>query len=237
VPPAAAVDLADAKRLVAELKAYAARALPYAIRNSLTTSAFEGRRQWIHEMESSFTLRNKWTTRSIRVVRARGFDVRRMEAVLGSLAPYMHTQEVGGTVRGKGRSKPIPTRTAAGQSMGSAPRTRVVRRPYRLSSIRLRGRRSGKTPRQRNAIAVKQAASTGQKFALLEAHGRKGLYRITGKRRLTVRLLWDLSRPSVLVPRTPTLGRTLDAIEPRLPQIHAAAIIEQLKRNRVLGYG
>ena len=53
-------------------------------------------------MGRTFVLRNQWTVRTVRVEGARGLDVRTMQSTVGSLAPYLETQEQGGTVRGKG---------------------------------------------------------------------------------------------------------------------------------------
>lgn len=232
------VELKDIATIHRDLETFARKALPYGVRNALNRSAFEGRKAWVGELQRSFVLRNTFTTRQLRVVKATGTDVRSMAAFLGSLAPFMRTQEFGGTVKGKGGSaEPIPTSVAAGQAMGSRPRTKQVRRPNWLSNIRLKdGRNRGKSRKQRNAIAVAQAARKGSKFAFVELEERRGIVRVTGRKRIRVRMLWDLSRRAVRVPATPTLQRTLNAIAPKLPTIHRDALVEQLKRNRVLGY-
>lgn len=232
------LDMRDLERLTRDLRKAASGALPFAARNALNTIAFEGRRVWAGKIERQFVLRNKFTVRSTRVVKAKlQRDVDRMEAELGSVAPYMRLQEFGGVERGRSRSKPVPTTVAAGQGMGVRPRTRPVRRPNRLNAIRLaRSRQRGSNRSQRNVVAVKQAAATGRKFALLDLNRGKALVMVTGRKRLNVRMVWDLSRRSVRVPASPTLQPTLDALGPRVPGIHAAAIVEQLRRHKVLGY-
>jgi hypothetical protein len=235
------IDLSDARKLVHELDRFARHAMPFASRNAINTAAFEGRKEWARQISAKLVLRNTFTVRSLRVEKARGLRIEGMVAVLGSAAPYMGTQESGGTVRGKGKSKPIPTSVAAGQSKGARPRTKQVRKANWLSAIKLvraRGR-SKMTRQQRNAMAIRLASKSGNgsRVALLELDNKKrGLFRVTGRKRLTVRMLWNLSHRSVRVPRSSTLERTLKAIEPRMPIIHRDAVLEQLKRHRVLGY-
>ncbi len=237
------VDLRDLERLVRELETFAHKALPFAARESLNTQAALGRTLWQGEMQRKFVIRNKFTQRSVRVakVRGAGFNINAMESQVGSVAPYMRLQELGGTDRGKSGSKPIPTSSAAGQPMGARPRTRVVRRFMRQPNIRLDRRARGKSKKQRNAIAIKRAirkasVSGRRSFTIIETRRGKAIARVTGRKKVTVRVIWDLSRTSVRVPSTPTLQNTLDKLEPLLPSIHKAALIRQLKRNHVLGF-
>jgi hypothetical protein len=155
-----------------------------------------------------------------------------MVASVGSVAEYLEKQEFGGT--GKGT---IPTPVSSGEGRGARPRKRLVRRPNRMGSITLAERRRVADRRQRNAIAIRAALKSGRKFVFLELERRKGLFRLKGgKRNPQVDMLWDLSRKSVRIRPNPTLGPTLRLIEPRLLEIHAGSLLEQLKRNRVFGY-
>lgn len=230
-------DTSDLIRLRNALYNHARRGVPYAARNALNRSAFEARREWIEKAEETFTLRNRWTKGSMRVDRARGRDMSRMEAVVGSLADYMATQEEGGTVRRQGRTgHPIPTTVASGEGMGTGTRKRVVRRPNRLPRIALGQRgRSGQGARQRNAIAISTALKDRRRFVFLELGRRKGIFRLAGGRRRTrIEMVWDMSRTQVRVPASKTLERSLAAVAPRLPALHREAFIEQLRRNGVI---
>jgi hypothetical protein len=82
------------------------------------------------------------------------------------------------------------------------------------------------------------AKRAGQKAVLLERpSGGKGLFLLGGgKRKMTARLLWDVSRSSVHVKSQPTLGRTLMAIAPKLEHIYLASVVEQLQRHKIAGY-
>ena len=232
------IDLSDVRKLHRDLEAFAHRALPYAARNGINAGAFAGRKEWLVQQDRSFILRNKYVARSTQVTKATGMNVAHMAAFLGNLAPFMGKAERGGIERGKGGgSKPIPTNVAAGQGMSSGPRTKTVRKANWLSAIKFGKRGKAGNRKQRNAIAIRQAVAAGQRFTFLELENRKGLFRITGgKKRVNVRMVWDLSHRSVRVPASHTLERTLKAIEPRMAIIHRDAIVEQLRRNHVLGY-
>jgi hypothetical protein len=226
----------DAKQALKDLRRFREKAIPYAIRNALNRSAFHARAEWKTEVRNEFTLRNRYTEQSILVDRATGKSVSGMVAVVGSKAAYMDEQEHGATVRGGGKHKAIPGPVAAGLPPGGK-RTKLVRGANKLSALRV-SRPVGKNPRQRNAVALAMARRRGERVALLERpRGGKGLFRLTGgKKKPQTRLLWDLSRSSVTVKPTPTLQRTLTRIQPRLVEIHRDAIVEQLRRHKVLGY-
>lgn len=230
------VDAHDIERLVRELDRTAKQAVPYAMRNSVNTAAFEHRKRWQLEIRSAFVLRNKYVLNSLRVVKATSTRIGKIEARLGTVAPFMDKQEKGGTVRGKGRSKPIPTAVAAGQAMGARPRTRAVRRPNWLSAIKLRRGRPGANRAQQNAIAISMAVKQSRRFVLLELNGLRGIFRVTGRKRLTVRLLWNLSKRSVKLKPSHTLQSTLDALERLMPGWYLDALKAQAKRHHVLGY-
>lgn len=231
------VDVKGIERMVSDLKKLAAKAAPFAIRNSLNASAFEARRRWADDIKRSFTLRNTFTERSLRVEKVKGMNPERMHSRVGSVAPYMGDQERGSTVRGRGRHKAIPAPAAAGQPPGGK-RTRVVRAANKLSAIRVPRNIKGRSRQQRNAAALSMARRKGTKFALLERpKGGKGLFRVMGtQRKPKTRLLWDVSRSSVRVPATPTLKRTLSMMGPRMLELHHAALLEQLKRHHIAGY-
>lgn len=236
------VDPKARKRLAKlqdDLTTFAKRAVPIAVRNSLNTTAFEARRVWVGELKQRMVLRNTWTERSLRVEKAAGYDLDSMESKVGSILPYVATREQGGTEAKKGKhGVALPTSSAAGQGMKTWPRTRQVQRRHWMSSIRLADR-PGAGRKQRNAIAIARAIKNKSKdVVFLDLGRRQGLFRVTGTRRgLKVRMIWDLSKSSVRTAPIPTLAPALEALRPRLPAIHEKALLEQLKRNRVLWYG
>ena len=218
-----------------DLKLFNTKAIPYAARNGLNTAAFEARRQWQGEIKRSFVLRNQFTVNSIRVDKAQGLDTRRMVAVVGSLADYMRTQESGGTVSGKSGKKAIPGPVAAGQPPG-AKRTKLVRAGLRMSKLQV-GKVRARNKRQHNAIMIAMAKRRGQKAVVLHRPGGgKGVFQLKGsKSKPNPLLLYDVSRGSVRVEATPTLGRTINRMNARFPRIMADSFLAELKRHGI-GY-
>ena len=231
-------DLKSLDQLQRDLKLFSEKSVPFAMRNALNDTAFLGRKLWQKEMRESFTLRNTFTTRSVRVVKVgRGSNVAQMFVVVGSLSPYMGLQEDGGVQRGRSGVKPIPTSVAAGQPLGSQPRTKVVRRPNRMRNINLDRRIRKGTKAQRNAANVRQAARLKRKFAIIEREGGKtGIVRVTGRKKLNVKLIWDLSRTSVRIKPRPTLQPVVAKLERLAPAIHRRAIIKELRFRRISGF-
>jgi hypothetical protein len=238
------IDTSDVRKLAEALVKVSKRALPYAVRDSLNTAAFEARKEWAQQIDKAMILRNRWTEKSLRVEKATLTSFEHMQSRVGSVAAYMLTQEVGGTETSKGKhGVPIPTTAASGQTSGvgrigprSRPRTKEVQRKNWLTAIRL-GPRLGNGRKQRNAVAIRLAAKSGG-VAFLDLGRRKGLFRVTGtkKGRFRVRMIWDLSKPSVTTKPRPTLEPTIKVIEQKAPKYQEAALREQFKRLHLLGY-
>lgn len=235
------IDMHDVEKLRRDLERFRDDAFPYAIRATLNNSAFATRSIYQAEARSSMTLRNKYTTRSIRVDKARGLSVRGMEAVVGSTAEYMRFQEEGVVHRKRGKhGVAIPTRAASGEARGSTPRQRLVRKPNKLANIALLRRARAGTRQQRNVASITQAKAAGRKYVFLDLGRRKGIFRMTGgsrKKRAKLTMLWDLSRPATVVKRNPMLQRSLTKVEPHVPRIHKKALLAQLRHHGILGYG
>lgn len=227
----------DAKQAVRDLRTFRASAIPYAVRNALNRTAFAAREVWQEEIRSSFTLRNRYTERSVRVERVQGRDPSGMVARIGSVAAYMGDQERGAQVKGKTGLKGIPAPTAAGLPAGSMSRPKMVRAGNRLGALHAR-KGHGATKKQRNAVAIAMAKRKGEGVVLLERpKGGKGLFKLQGgRRKAKLRMLWDFSRKSVRVGAEPTLQRTLKRIQPRMEAIHRDSFVEQLHRFKILGY-
>lgn len=232
-------EMRDLQRWNDALERFARRGIPFVARNTLNSAAFLGRKIWVEgALPSELTLRNKWTARSIRVKKARGRDVRRMESKLGSLADYMRVQELGGVERKTGtHGVAIPTSVASGEGRGKQTRQRLVRRPNRLPNISLGQRpRAGMSRQQRNLVAVKMAVATKRRFVFLDLGRRKGIYRVRGGRRPRIDLIWDLTHPSVRIPPSATLQKTLAVVTPQIPGLAKRAMLQQLRFHRVVGF-
>lgn len=221
------IKVRDIQDLQRKLETINRRGLPYAARFGLNDVAFAAQRQWRREMDNRLTLRNKFTQRSVRVLKAKGRDIDRMESVTGSDAPWMGSLERGG---GKTR-KGVPTTTAAGQGRGSN-RTKPVRIPNRLRNIDMVDRKRGGSRRQRNATAIARAKRTGQRFAYLELERTKGIFRVSGGKRSTkVDLMYNMNKPLPKRPAKPTGKPTLKAVSPRIPLMMKRQLERQIARS------
>ena len=230
------VDMKNIRRYEDDLALFARSALPFATKETINRAAKSTRKVGKDFVRGRMTLRNAWTLRSIQVERAHGNVIGSQVSRVGSVAPYMATQEFGGTKRAKGgRGVPIAMPAASGES--SLPRRRLPRRANSLADIRLQRLQGTAASRaQRNLIAMVEAAK-GSRFAFLDLGRRSGIYRIRGSaRNPSARKVWDMSRPSVAIPVRPWLEPAVAAIAPRLPAYYNAALLVQLRRAHVFGY-
>lgn len=233
------IEVEGAEKARDDLEKARKTALPYAMRDTVNTAAFQLRREWGHKISETFTTRNTYTAgRALVVEKASGTDASKMFAVVGSEADYQGKQEKGFTHKGGGKHLPIPGPSAAGQQPGQK-RTRVVRSVNRLRAVKAtQSPKSGQTRAQRNAIALAIAKRKGIKYAVLvRPSGGRAIFRVMGsKKKPRTRLVWDLSKGSARVKPHPTLGPSLDIINRAMPGIQHRSTIAQLQRFKVLGY-
>lgn len=230
------IDTKDIKRLEDDLKTFAFRAFPFATKSTLNRSAFEAQSAARANVSKDMIERNKFTKQSILVEKAKTLNVRRQSATVGSIADYMEDQEFGGVKRSQGKQGvPIATSYSAGEGMNSGARTRVPKRANALQNIQLNKKRGrGKNKRQRNLIAVKEAAASGNKYVYLELQKKKGIFKVVdGKRRPKLRMVHDLTEQSVTIPKSQWLRPAVQRVEVLMPEFYREALIFQLKRHNL----
>ena len=218
-----------------DLKTFAERAYPFATRQTINSAAFKAQGKAKENVRNDMVLRNRYTEQSIRVNKAGTLNVARQIATVGSIADYLERQEFGGTKHSQGSGNvAIATSYSAGQK-GQRPRTKLPVRTNRMMSIQLQKRRKvGKNKRQQNLIAVREAATSGRKFLYLDTGRRKGIYRVTGgKRKPKIKMVQDLTRSSVVIPKNPWLAPAVRDTEQYMPSIYVEALRFQLQRNRI----
>jgi len=226
------VDLAPVAKYEKQLGKFAKTAVPHAMRNGLNTMAFEGRKLWQGEMRSEFILRNTWTTRRILVVKASGTSIASMKSVVGSPDDYLEKQEAGGVQLGS-----VPTKVASGEGEGGGPRRKLVRGPNKLSAIQLTARSRKGSRKQKNAAAVRMAVASGKRYVFLHFGKSKGLFKLKGGgKRPGVSMVWNTTKKRHAVRAHPTLGPAVKRVGLRVDAIMANAMIDQLKRYKILGY-
>lgn len=216
-----------------DLKAFAASAYPFATKNTLNQAAFHAQKLAKRDIQVKMVLRNKFTLQSIRVDQAKTLVVRNQEAAVGSTLKYMVDQEFGATKAKKGsKGVVIPTGFSAGQE-GQQPRTRLPRAKNKMRNIKLRrSSKTGQSRKQRNLIAIKEAAAGGRKYVYLNLSKSEGIFKVTGgKRRPKIKMVHDMSRDSVRIPSNPWLKPAVDTTEIMMPEFYHKSLIFQLKRQ------
>jgi len=226
------LDDSEIKAFERKLARVNKKAIPYATRSTINTLAFSTMKTAKLNARVNMIMRNKWTEQSIRVNPTKSLNINHQYAAVGSVAAYMEDQEFGAVKKRKGsKGVPIPTGYSAGQQ-GAQPRTKLPRKVNKLASIQLKkGKKAGQTRAQQNKLAVMQAVAEGRKFVYLDLGQRQGLFKIEGgKRKLRIRMVYDLSRPSVVIPKDPWLMPSVKHEVVKLPRVYAAALQFQLDR-------
>lgn len=230
------VEIKGLEKLRDDLGKFAKKAMPAAARETLNELAFATRREWVQQVGRKFILRNKYTVSSLRVEKAKSFDLATMESKVGSTVPYMLEQEEGHTETARGKhGVAVPTSSAAGMARRAA-RTKQVQRKNYLTAIQVASRVRGIRQR-RNAVAIRLAEHTGG-VAFLDLGKRKGLFRVskTSKGRYSVRMIYDLSKRAVRAKAIPTLEPALAVVTPRAPAVLEKAALAQMRRFKIAGY-
>lgn len=194
-------------RLEHDLGRESITAVKHAQRAALNDLAFDARRQAVVAVKRKMTLRNTWTLRSIQVRRATIGD---LTSRVGSIAPYMETQEDGGSRAKKGKhGVPIPTKAArVGRSKRRVVRRQNWQRKLSVARINARRFRRIRNKRQRTAAIAAQARREGKRYVFLDTvPRRKGVYDMRGKR---MTMLWSVSRPIVTIRKRPWLEPSVD---------------------------
>lgn len=226
----------DIKQLERDLKKFADKAHPFATRKTVNDGAFQTQKIARANIQDNMVTRNRFTVQSVRVDQARTLDVRRQAATVGSIAEYMEDQEFG-TVKAKGGKEgvTIATSYSAGQGENAQPRTRLPRKPNKMANIQLqRRRKKGAGRKQQNLISIRQAAETGRKYVFLDLGRRKGIFKVTGgKRRPKIKMVHDMTKDSVIVPKNPWLKPAFNEAARMLPAFYADALRFQLRRRNL----
>lgn len=217
------------------------KGLFHAVRETLNDTALLGKHAVTEKIRSVFTLRNQWTVGGVRSTRAFGATIADLQSSVGHLNPYMASQETGFDKTAKGaHGFPIPSPAAAGQ--GQSPRrTRPIRRPNYLSAITFSKRPIGKTHKQQVAIAIRMAQKKGERYAYLPIQRAPGIYRISGKRRARLTLLYSLRDRHIITKPHKWLEEPAETAAASMPDTFTrrakAAIAETIRRRNLKAGG
>jgi hypothetical protein len=238
------LDKKPLEQLENDLDKFGKNALPYAVRNTLNTLAYEASKEAKDEVGRQFTERNKFTRNSIRFRKTFARNIDAMESSIGSTQEYMRSQEEGFTIHKKGKhGVPIPTSAAAGQ-MGASKRTKRLQRKNWMSQINLTKRVA--TGRGATIAAVRRAVKSGKRVVFIDSKndlwGRPtGLYRIIGGRTkdrgwprgAKLRMIYDMERTSAHTRAHHWLRPAVDKTIPKAGEIYRDEIIKQIERQQL----
>lgn len=228
------LDDSEILRMQDDLKTFKRRAFPFATKATINGAAFKARGFAQENIRNSMIERNRFTVSSVRVEQSRTLDIKRQEATVGSIADYMEDQEFGGVKASKGKQGvPIATSYSAGQAQNAQPRKRLPRRPNTMGAIQLSKRkRKGSNRKQRNIIAIRQAAQSGNKYAFLDMGKTKGIFKVLGgKRKQRIKMVWSMSNRSVVIPKNPWLLPAVERTQQHIPELYRDALRFQLKKH------
>jgi len=235
------LDDRQLKAFERDLKTLNEKGLPFATRSTINSAAFDAQKNARTVVQKKMIIRNPFTLKSIQVKKENSLKISEQEALTGSIAKYMEHQEFGVTVTKKGKEGvPIPTTIASGEGEGAQPRKRAVKKAFQLSTIPLMNQ-SVRAYSKRQAIFLKaiQTVDAGRKFMFLKTQrNRAAIYQLRGGKKkksgqrtpLKMKMVWDLSRPSVSVPRRPWLKPAVDMTVPKMAGFYKEALLFQLKR-------
>jgi len=234
------MDKAPLEYLENELDKFGKHTMPYAIRDTLNTMAYETSRVAKKNADRLFVMRNTFTARSIQFERAKSLDMRRMESAAGSLQTYMREQEEGFTRCKSGKhGVPVPTSYAAGQQ-GARPRTKPVRRANWMARLKVaRARRRAQTRGQDIVLAVQTAVATGQRVVFLPLR-HPGLYRVLGGRRTErgwpkgakLKMLYSLEDSTITTEPRRWLEPAAKLVISKREEYYRKAVLRQIEINR-----
>jgi hypothetical protein len=218
------IDMANIIQLERDLSKLYRKAVPFAERQAVNTTAFDLQAEARQTVRRTMTLRNRWTERGIQLTKATS---RNPEAEVGSLSDYMVKQEFGGTKSKGGKvGTPIATPYSSGEGLKAQPRKKLARRPNQLKNIRLTRTKSGET----NVAKIKQAQRSGKKFLYLDFGRSKGIFRILKTR---IRMVHDLKQRTVVINPSPWLQPSVRRVLPRMREFYSDALEEQIRRQRL----
>jgi hypothetical protein len=229
------IDAQEIKDLERDLERLATRALPFATRSTVNSAAFAAQKVSRENIRSGMINRNKFSVQSVRVRKAVGLKIELQAASVGSIARYMAIQEFGGTKNTAGKKGvPLTTSYASGEGMGTQPRRRLARKRNKLANLKLqRKRKKGANRRQKNIIAIAEAARSGKKFVFLKLARREGIFKVVGgarRGRQKIRMVHDLTNRAVRIPQNRWLLPAVETVRPQIPSMYKKALEFQIKR-------
>jgi hypothetical protein len=229
------IDDKELKRFEKDLLKFKKSAFPFASKTVLNNLAFESMKVSKNTIGSKMTLRNKFTQQSVRYEKTNTLDLKKQESKVGSIAPYMETQEIGGRKNKTGKvGVSISTGYSAGQE-GSGTRTKLPTNSNKMKNIILNSRtKNAKSRKQRNFLLIKESAKNNKKFVFLDLGKTKGIFKlIGGKKNTKIKMVHSLSNKSVTIKKNEWLQPSVNKALDKKATFYKDALIFQLKRHKL----
>lgn len=220
-------------------------AFPVAVRGTLNKAAFETKKLAPKVANQKFITRDKKFFKNFtKYDKAKGFDLRRMEAVAGvdgagkksKVAEGLEQQELGGVVKGR---KLVPMDSGR----GSGSHMKRVSKKNRFGANKgktARPRGNYKGPAESRFIAkVMSAKKKGAETVVISGGGRGTMYRIYNTRRLKTNNHLKIRLKPIYhyrntkdspVPKTPFMEPSAKMIQKRMPAFYKENAEKQFKR-------
>jgi len=200
------IDTTDLKKLQKDLRFFAADIYPLITRDTLNHGAFETMFIARRLVSRRFTLRNKWTQRSILVEKATGTNVNKMQSKTGSTMDYMRDQELSGEKRTKGSGAvAIPQKDVR---TGKSHARTIPKRNY-IKSLRLvKGPFKRRFSSKKARVVAMMIVAKQKKLAMKMNDNIYTVDRIStggGKASGVLRRVYHVGKDSVRIPAMPWL--------------------------------
>jgi hypothetical protein len=248
------VDLSDVRKFEKDLGRFVPSAFAFATRSTVNGMAFKAQSVGRKQIGRKMIERSKFTRQTVQVDQTRTLDVDRQAAVVGAVkrmgknvnAGFLEKQEFGGVKTKTHRyGTPIATSFSSGEGEGSQPRRRLPISKHTIRKIILhkaRARKKGqpKTKKQKMLFKVQDAVESGNRVIFAQNGRKKGIFRVVGGRKGTKRgwpkgarlkMLHNLSRDSVRIPRNPWLSPAVEVAKRHGPEIYLKALKFQVERH------
>lgn len=228
-------DVSDFKALGKALKEIAGRSFPAINGRALNRAAFATMRKAQDAIRKKFILRSKFSERSIKFEKVKGFNIKTQESKVGSTFRGLALQETGGIKKTRaGGPVAIPE---AGARTSRSIRKRVRRAMYlnQLKLVRGKGRRfkskgaklvAGMFVAKKRKIALKLRDNI-YRVKSIRAQGRGSGRRIKAK---LVRL-YHVGKKQVTIPKKPWLLPSVKQVSKNLGRIYISEAQKKLKKD------
>lgn len=256
------MDTSDFIHLQNEVDRLNRYGVPNAVRDALTSAAFETRDEIRNrDLPGKFQLRNTFTQRSVMANRATGSRIDSMKSEVGSTQEYMAKQEDGFTKTTRGKhGLPIPTPASSGEVNSVSKRLRGVLRRNYLNKIKPVSMNSFNNPRPKNwkslsgkgsvALAARAAIEDGSRVIFIDRrrdhyHRKTGLYRVMGghlknphQRGLwpagaRLVLLYSMTKKSTVTKGSEWMGKRAKQTSQNIDKFYESSLLKWIERGRM----